>query len=85
MKYYKTKVKVRSGGNGVFNFFIVEDLTDRYKMFVLEKLSCEWFNNIEIGQTLEAILCSDGKVLSVIGRVEENNDEREYNIKKSKE
>jgi hypothetical protein len=83
MKYYKTKVKVRSGGSA-FNFFIVEDLVDRHKMFVLEKSACEWFSNIEVGQTLEAVLCSSGKVLSVIGRVPEEvyDEEREFKQKR---
>lgn len=71
MKYYKTKVKVRSGGN-LLNFFIVEDLFDIHKMYNLEKSACHWFNKIEIGHVLEAVVCSGGNVLAVLNKVTED-------------
>ena len=65
MIYYTTKVRVRSGGKAL-RFYIVEDLTDRSKVYTLEKSVCNWFDSIVIGNILEVVAQSDGIILNVI-------------------
>lgn len=78
MMYFTTKARVRSGGK-TLRFFILEDLTDRNKVYILEKSVCEWFDIITLDSILEVFARSDGIVLNVVKLITdpvEYHDER---------